>query len=91
MTILEPMSSGVIVVKFAADFVAVWFPRWLGGGSSAVVRREEKAWAADLSGLTADSLAGRLQWGEGGALLKTFEICKKEIKNLFLSDSAPVG
>ena len=49
MTILEPMSSGVIVVKFAADFVAVWFPPWLGGGSSAVVRREEKAWAADLS------------------------------------------
>ena len=49
MTILEPMSSGVIVVKFAADFVAVWFPRWLGAGSSAVVRREEKAWAADLS------------------------------------------
>ena len=76
MTSLEPMSSGVIVVKFAADFVAVWFPRWLGGGSSAVVRREEKAWAADLSGLTADSLAGRLQWGERNALLKTFKSFK---------------
>ena len=76
MTILEPMSSGVIVVKFAADFVAVWFPPWLGGGCSAVVRREEKAWAADLSGLTADSLAGRLQWGERNALLKTFKSFK---------------